>query len=67
MTAYMISQVEVLDPAQWQQYGEIAASPRTDRAGDTTQSAICGGTATAAAGSRSRPMTVTWSRQVSCT
>jgi uncharacterized protein (DUF1330 family) len=25
MTAYMISQVEVLDDAQWQRYGEIAA------------------------------------------
>jgi uncharacterized protein (DUF1330 family) len=25
MTAYMISQVEVLDAAQWQRYGEIAA------------------------------------------
>jgi uncharacterized protein (DUF1330 family) len=25
MTAYMISQVEVLDDSQWQRYGEIAA------------------------------------------
>jgi hypothetical protein len=27
MTAYMISQVEVLDDAQWRRYGEIAPPP----------------------------------------